>query len=686
MNQTPLLKVNNLKVFIQTELDYIKAVNSVSFTLHETETMAIVGESGSGKSIMAMSILRLLPPQARIDLQSEIWFKGENILTYSEKKMQVLRRKEIAVIFQDPQAALNPVLTIGDQIIEAIWDKLSKSAYQAKAISLLKDVLISDPELMLSKYPHQISGGQKQRVMIAMALAKSPSILIADEPTTALDVTTQAQIIELLKLIIKKNKMALILISHDLGVVRELADTIQVMYAGHMVEQASATEFFFMPKHPYSQKLFKALPERSDKKSPLSVIPGQVPNLNQHFKVCRFYGRCEVALEKCQVELPELYAYHNTDNNLVRCLHYQTGGLKKTAQEIALALMMPMNSTPEFQEKIDDEQDLYKIDEKVNLIDINHLKVFFPIQKGLFKRTVGYIKAVDGVSLSIHEGETVALVGESGCGKSTVGKAILQLIKPSYGNVIYMGKDLTRLLPWTLHKIRSDCQMIFQDPFSSMDPRMRISEILEEGMLALNIGSNAEERQKRIEALLEQVGLDYAMKNRFPHEFSGGQRQRICIARVLALGAKFIICDEPTSSLDVSVQAQLLNLFQSLQNEFNISLLFITHNISVVSYLSDTVAVMYLGRIVEQGPTEVILKNPKHPYTQALLASVPSLAEPKKVHAPRGEIPSNIHPPKGCHFHPRCPHAMPVCQKSYPPIYALPKQTVKCFLYSDKTE
>jgi peptide/nickel transport system ATP-binding protein len=685
MIQTPLLQVNNLKVYIQTEFDYIKAVNTVSFTLHEKETMAIVGESGCGKSITAMALPRLLPLQARIDLQSEILLRGENLLTYSEKQMQAVRRSEIAVIFQDPQAALNPVLTIGAQLIEAIPEKLSKQAYKSKAIALLKDVLISEPEITLDKYPHQISGGQKQRVMIAMALAKSPSILIADEPTTALDVTTQAQIIELLKLIIKKNNMALILISHDLGVVRELADSIHVMYAGHMVEQASSKEFFFSPKHPYSQKLFKALPERAEKRAPLSVIPGQVPSLNQDFSVCRFYGRCEVALLTCHEIKPELYAYENVDKGLVRCLHYQPQSLTEPVQKIAQNLMGVREIIAHPQEELNHLHE-HETHEKVNLIDINHLKVFFPILKGLLKRTVGYIKAVDGLSLSIHEGETVALVGESGCGKSTVGKAILQLIKPSYGNVIYMGKDLTRLMPWKLHKIRSDCQMIFQDPFSSMDPRMRVSDILEEGMIALNIGSNSEERQDRIDILLDQVGLNKNMKNRFPHEFSGGQRQRICIARVLALGAKFIICDEPTSSLDVSVQAQLLNLFQALQNEFNISLLFITHNISVVSYLADTVAVMYLGRIVEQGPAEVILKQPKHPYTQALLASVPSLEGPKKIHAPVGEIPSNINTPNGCHFHPRCPHAMPVCKETYPPIYALPKQTVKCFIYSDKVE
>lgn len=686
MNQKPILEVKNLKVYIQSDSGYIKAVNTVSFTLHEKETMAIVGESGCGKSITAMSIPRLLPIQARIDLQSEILFREDNLLNYSEKQMQVIRRKEIAVIFQDPQAALNPVLTIGQQIIEAISLQLSKSAYRKKAIELLTDVLIAEPEMMLDKYPHQISGGQKQRVMIAMALAKSPSILIADEPTTALDVTTQAQIIELLKLIIKKNNMALILISHDLGVVRELADTIHVMYAGHMLEQATAKEFFFSPKHPYAQKLFKALPERTDKRESLSVIPGQVPSLNQDFNLCRFYGRCEVSLNACASILPALYIYNNNEIATVRCLHYQPDLLIEYGQNVQQVAQHLMGVREVPLQTEEEENHLYHPDEKVNLIDVNHLKVFFPIQRGIFKKTVGYIKAVDGVSLSIHEGETVALVGESGCGKSTVGKAILQLIKPSYGNVIYMGKDLTRLMPWNLHKIRSDCQMIFQDPYSSMDPRMRVSDILEEGMIALKIGTNAAERQDRIDSILEEVGLNKQMKYRFPHEFSGGQRQRICIARVLALGAKFIICDEPTSSLDVSVQAQLLNLFQALQNEFNISLLFITHNISVVSYLADTVAVMYLGRIVEQGPAEAILNNPKHPYTQALLASVPKLDSPKKVHAPVGELPSNISPPSGCHFHPRCPHVMPVCKEIYPPNYILPKQSVKCFLYSDKVE
>lgn len=683
MSLKPLLQVNNLKVYIQSEEAFIKAVNSVSFVLHESEVLAIVGESGSGKTMTAMAIPRLLPLQARIDLQSEIMYKNQNLLNYSEKQMQAIRQKDFAVVFQDPQAALNPVLKIGTQIIESISSKLSKKAYREKAIELLKDVLISEPELMLEKYPHEISGGQKQRVMIAMALAKSPRILIADEPTTALDVTTQAQIIELLKLIIKKNNMALILISHDLGVVRELADTIQVMYAGHMVEQSDSAEFFSIPKHPYAQKLFKALPERAQRNIPLSVIPGQVPNLSQDFPLCRFYSRCEVSFERCQKQLPDLYVYDNKQVNEVRCFHYETEQRRNEAQKTAQDLMGIRHIDSDLSAHFNA---ISPVEEKVNLIDINYLKVFFPIKRGILKRTVGYIKAVDGVSLSVHEGETVALVGESGCGKSTVAKAILQLIKPSYGNVIYLGKDLTKVFPWTMRKIRSDCQMIFQDPYSSMDPRMRVADILEEGMIALNIGSDAVERQDRIDVLLEQVGLNKEMKYRFPHEFSGGQRQRICIARVLALGAKFIICDEPTSSLDVSVQAQLLNLLQALQNEFNISLLFITHNISVVSYLADTVAVMYLGRIIEQGPAHAILNHPKHPYTRALLASVPKVDGIRKMHPPVGEVPSNISPPSGCHFHPRCPHVMPICKETYPPGYVLPQQTVKCFLYSDKVE
>jgi peptide/nickel transport system ATP-binding protein len=578
----------------------------------------------------ALSILRLLPqPIGRIT-DGHIFLDGEDLALLPEAKMRRIRGRRIAMIFQEPMTSLNPVLTIGDE------------------------------------YPHQLSGGMKQRVMISIALAGEPDLLIADEPTTALDVTIQAQVLELLQKLQQDTGMAILLITHDLGIVAGMADRVAVMYAGQLVEEASRDSFFGAARHPYSQKLFESLPDVRKRDHALDTIPGTVPSLDHDFSGCRFEDRCDVAWDYCRSHIPAWNT--SADGQHVRCHRFDesiaapaTG--TRTRQAAAVA-------------------DKHR-DHGNSQLKVTDLKVHFPIHKGVFKRIAGYVYAVDGVSLVIPPGCTQALVGESGCGKTTVGKAMLQLIRPTHGSVQFGDTELTQLKGEALRKRRSDFQFIFQDPFSSMNPRMLVGDIVEEGMIAQGIGKTRQDRRARVHELFERVGLSQEHTQRYPHEFSGGQRQRICIARALAVDPQLIVCDEPTSALDVSVQAQILNLLKELQNTLGLSYLFITHNLSVVSYLADRVAVMYLGRIVEEGPVAEVLESPLHPYTQALLSAVPVIdAESRReIIRLEGDIPSPAEPPAGCHFHPRCPQAMAACRDSYPAKITAGDHTVCCFLH-----
>jgi peptide/nickel transport system ATP-binding protein len=506
----------------------------------------------------------------------------------------------------------------------------------------------------------------KQRVMIAIALAGEPDLLIADEPTTALDVTIQAQVLDLMKDIQKKTGMAIMLITHDLGIVADMADHVAVMYAGEIVELRQRSAFYDEPMHPYSRKLFRALPSIEKRSSSLEVIPGNVPSLTKTFTGCRFADRCSLAWEACSSQLPEWVTLDEDQG--VRCLLYDR---RITVPEQAEADTV-VAGPPEVSSF------------GARLLQVDDLKVHFPIHKGLLKRQVGAVYAVDGVSLELKKGQTLALVGESGCGKTTAGKGILQLLR-SYtnGKVLFEGTNLCEMKESDLRSLRSRFQIIFQDPYSSMNPRMRVRDIIEEGMLAQGIGKSSAERQARVEELMQQVGMQPEMKDRYPHEFSGGQRQRICIARALAVDPRLIICDEPTSALDVSVQAQILNLLGKLQRELGLSYLFITHDLSVVSYLAHEIAVMYLGRIVEQGDVEAVLNKPRHPYTQALLSAVPEIDASKQrqvIHL-QGDLPSPSNPPKGCHFHPRCPEVMDVCRETYPAESENGHMT-RCHLYT----
>ncbi|MBI1942396.1 MAG: ABC transporter ATP-binding protein [Betaproteobacteria bacterium] len=667
-----LLQVLDLRTQLDMPAGALRAVDGVDLELRQAECFALVGESGCGKSMTALSLLRLLPEAGRI-AEGRVLLEGQDLFALPEAAMRAVRGRRVAMIFQEPSTALNPVLTVGRQIAEVIerHTPLAGEAVRRRARELLDSVGIPDAARRVEEYPFQLSGGLKQRVMIAAALAAEPEVLIADEPTTALDVTIQAQILDLLAKLQAERRMAILLITHDLGIVARMAQRVAVMYAGEIVETAARSDFFRAPQHPYSQKLFDALPTPQKRGGQLSVIAGQVPQLNAQFRGCRFAERCELAFQRCRDEAPQLIALPGGAAR-VRC-HLREQGAAPERRAAAAPLPADAQAAG--------------ASEPV-LAEVEDLKVHFPIRKGLLKRTVGQVKAVDGVSLAVRAGRTLALVGESGCGKTTVGKAMLRLLPPSAGKVAFDGADLASLPRSELRARRRAMQIIFQDPYASLNPRMRVADVLAEGMRSLGVGRDETDRQRRMAALLEQVGLPPETLARYPHEFSGGQRQRIAIARALAVEPKLIVCDEPTSALDVSVQAQILNLLKSLQERLGIAYLFITHNISIVEFLAHEVAVMYLGRIVERGTVEEVLGDPKHPYTEALLSAVPMVDGERSIIRLSGELPSPANPPAGCHFHPRCPKATPECRQDYPQAVALGRgRSVSCILYrSSKAE
>lgn len=639
----------------------VRAVDQVDLAVRRGETLALLGESGCGKSITALSLMRLLPPGGRITA-GRVILGGDDLLDLTEARMRGVRGGRMGMIFQEPQSSLNPVLTVGRQIAEAVQlhDRGAAGGVRARVVELLGLVGIPDPQRRADEYPHQLSGGMKQRVMIAIALAGRPQLLIADEPTTALDVTIQAQVLGLLKDLQRETGMAVLLITHDLGVVAEVADHLAVMYAGQVVESAPAAVFFSQPRHPYSRMLFASLPEAGKRGRRLAVIPGRVPALHRRFVGCRFVDRCPWAEAPLCAE--QAAPWIDTGGGQRARCHFADRIRQQPAAETTAVAANPLQAGA------------------APLLEVTDLKVHFPIRKGFFKRVVGQVKAVDGVSLGIPQGRTLALVGESGCGKTTAGKAVLQLMRPTAGQVRFGGRDLIGLRGERLRKARKDFQIIFQDPYASMNPRMLVEDVVAEGLTAQGVVAGRVACRRRVEALLDQVGLPPEAADRYPHEFSGGQRQRICVARALGVEPRLIVCDEPTSALDVSVQAQILNLLNDLQRDLELTYLFITHDISVVSYLAHEVAVMYLGRIVEHGAVDRIIEAPMHPYTQALLSAAPAIREQDRKQRTQltGDMPSPANPPAGCHFHPRCPEAMPVCQTAYPPLRALADGRLTC--------
>lgn len=581
MDKEVLLEVKNLVTDFKTEDEYIRAVDDVSFTLHRGETIGIVGESGSGKSVTSLSIMQLIPnPPGRISGGELIYHSKDgrkvDLTKISAKDMRNLRGNDIAMIFQEPMTSLNPVIKCGEQVMEAIilHRKVSRRAARLRTLLLFEQVQLPDPELILDRYPHQLSGGQKQRVMIAMAMSCNPSILIADEPTTALDVTVQKTILDLMLKLQREENMGILFITHDLGVIAELADKVVVMYKGKIVEQGPVLEIFKDPKHPYTKSLLACRP-------PLDVRLKRLPVVSDFMRLD----------EKGQiVEIP------------------------KTVSEAISSVTI----TKEEREKT--HKELYS---REKILQLQNVRTWFPARKTFFGKVTQYVKAVDDVAFDVYEGETLGLVGESGCGKTTLGRTILKLADAQSGRIIYRGKDILQMPENEFRGLRKDLQIIFQDPYSSLNPRIKVGDALLEPMKFHKIGNSNKQRREMVHDLLSKVGLESKHYGRYPHEFSGGQRQRICIARALAVNPKFLICDESVSALDVSVQAQVLNLLNSLKKEYKFTYIFISHDLSVVKFMSDRMVVMNKGQIEEIGDSDEIYNNPQSEYTKKLINSIP---------------------------------------------------------------
>ncbi len=581
MQKEVLLEVKNLVTEFKSDGELIKAVNNVSFTLHKGETIGIVGESGSGKSVTSLSIMQLIPnPPGHVSGGEMLYHsktKGVvNLRNLEAKEMRSFRGNEIAMIFQEPMTSLNPVYTCGHQVMEAILthQKITKKEAKQKTLQLFEQVQLPDPQRIFDVYPHQISGGQKQRVMIAMAMSCNPRILIADEPTTALDVTVQKTILDLMLKLQCESDMGIMFITHDLGVIAELADKVLVMYKGQVVEQGPVLDIFSNPQHPYTKSLLA----------------------------------CRPPLDKRLLRLPVSsdFMKRDAEGNMIE--------INKTVSEAINSVII----TKEYREN--EHKELYSRDK---ILELKNIKTYFPKKKSFFGVTTEWVKAVDDVSLDVYEGETLGLVGESGCGKTTLGRTILRLNEPTEGKIFFQKSDLLRLKPSDMRHLRKDMQIIFQDPYSSLNPRITVGEALIEPMLVHNIFTSNSQRKEKVMELLKKVGLEEKQFNRYPHEFSGGQRQRICIARALVLNPKFIICDESVSALDVSVQAQVLNLLNDLKREFKFTYIFISHDLSVVKFMSDRMVVMNKGKIEEMGDADAIYSNPQSDYTKKLISSIP---------------------------------------------------------------
>jgi peptide/nickel transport system ATP-binding protein len=649
----PLLSIEDLHVHFVTSRGVVRAVEGVGYQVYKGETVAVVGESGCGKSVTALAVMRLLSQPAGRVVGGRVMFESRDLLGLSDEEMRAIRGRDIAMIFQEPMTSLNPVLSIGLQITEPLTIHLGMddATARARAAELLTLVGITDAERRLDQFPHQLSGGMRQRVMIAIALACNPKLIIADEPTTALDVTIQAQILELMKDLSRRLDIALVIITHNLGIVARYADRVNVMYAARIVEQGTADEVFLRPRHPYTIGLMRSVPRLDRPRgAKLETIEGLPPNLLTPPSGCRFADRCPWRIEICAVE-PPLVAVE--PGHLSAC--HRARELGEAAVAVASQPLAAVPTTAP------------------TLLAVKDLKKHFTIlQKGLLGGEAQVVKAVDGVSFAIPKGETLGLVGESGCGKTTVGRVLLRLDEATAGEIDYDGHDLARAKGQELKALRRSIQVIFQDPFSSLNPRMTCGQIIAEPLRVYRLEPDGKRVKERVAELLSQVGLYPYMAERYPHELSGGQRQRVGIARALALKPSFIVCDEPVSALDVSIQGQIINLLEDLQRRYELTFLFIAHDLAVVRHISHRVAVMYLGRIVELADRDALYAEPQHPYTQALLDAAP-VPDPvvERGRAPRaltGELPSPLKPPTGCVFHTRCPMAIDDCRRIVPEL------------------
>jgi oligopeptide/dipeptide ABC transporter ATP-binding protein len=644
-----LLGVRDLRTQLRRGRDVVTAVDGISFDIGPGETVGLVGESGCGKTMTGMSIMRLLPPHGRI-ASGSVHLAGRELTALGEREMRQTRGRDVAMVFQDPMTSLNPTMTIGRQIAEAVRLHRSVSTAQARerAVEVLGLVGMPQPEQRLDSYPHQLSGGMRQRVMIALALACEPKLLIADEPTTALDVTIQAQILELLQRLRDQLSMGVLLVTHDLGVIAGQADRVLVMYAGRIVESGPTHELFARPRHPYTEALLGAIPRLDQEQGEeLRSIPGLPPDLAHPPAGCRFAPRCAFATDRCRTEDPALTG----DTHTYACFHPRPA--QRATVEAAARPDKPRTVSEPGRP----------------LLALTDVHRDYPLGGGLLRRhRARSVKAVSGISLSVTAGETFALVGESGCGKSTTGRLIVGLDEPTAGTVSFAGEALdarrSRIRP-------KDMQLVFQDPSASLDPRMKVGASLLEPLVLQREGDRRE-RAARVGEMLDQVGLPRSALDRYPHEFSGGQRQRIGLARALMLRPRLVVADEPVSALDVSVQSQVLNLMKSLQAGMGLTYVVISHDLSVVKYLADRIGVMYLGKLVELGPADRIYRRPAHPYTAGLLEAIPE-PDPERERSKEkkpmgGELPSAIDPPSGCRFRTRCALAQEVCASQEPAL------------------
>jgi peptide/nickel transport system ATP-binding protein len=683
-----LLEVEDLRTRIKLRSGTVHAVDGLSFEVEAGETVGIVGESGCGKTMAAMSIMRLLPRGAFI-AGGAIRFDGRDLVGLADEEIRQVRGNEIGMVFQDPMTSLNPTMTIGRQIAEAvvIHRDVSKAQALERAVEVLDMVGLPRPAERVHDYPHQLSGGLRQRVMIAMALACGPKLLIADEPTTALDVTIQAQILRLLEEIKHDLGMGIILITHDMGVIAGRTDRVVVMYAGRKVETASTSELFANVRHPYTEALLASIPKLDqDKSQDLYSIPGLPPDLRFPPRACRFAPRCAFATERCRTEDPPLGG--EDPAHPYACFHpRRSSAVESTGLGASLIAVAEKNEA--LRDAYGKELDLLVTSAAAGARPVNGdgangrgseailefqdvFKEFSVTAGAVLRRRVGTLHAVSGVGLAVRRGETFGLVGESGCGKTTLGRLGVALDSPTRGHVLFNGVDLAAVKSGALRSLRQDLQFMFQDPYASLDPRMRVKEIISEPLDIARRGSPAE-RVQTVRRLLDEVGLAHDAMDRYPHEFSGGQRQRLGLARALALNPSVIVADEPVSALDVSIQSQILNLMKRVQASHGLTYIVISHDLSVVRYLADRIGVMYLGKLVEVGPGNDIYDRPAHPYTAGLLEAIP-VPNPEiagerggKV-AVRGELPSPLNPPSGCRFRTRCPRAEDLCARETPEL------------------